>query len=264
MPDYISTCERAARAAGAVLREWRGQFQVREKGPADLVTEADVAAQNVVRQILHAEYPHIAFVGEESSVEEQSQAHAAPLRWFVDPLDGTTNYVHGLPGWCVSIALAEGETILAGSIFDPVSEDLYLAAAGEGAFMNGMRLKTSAVISLKQSLVAMSFPATVNRHSPEVECFLEMLPHVQAFRRLGSAALNLCHVAAGRMEANWAASVNAWDVAAGVLMVREAGGIVTGLRGEPHRLRERHLAVAANASLHAEFTRLLRDAWPVK
>ena len=262
MPDYITTCERAARAAGTVLLEWRGRFSVREKGPADLVTEADVAAQNVIRQLLHAEFPQIELLGEESSPEEQARAQRAPLRWIVDPLDGTTNYVHGLPGWCVSIALAEGESLLAGCIFDPVSEDLYLAAAGEGAYCNGVRLKTSANTILRQSLVAISFPATVSRHSPEVECFLEMLPHIQAFRRLGSAALNLCHIAAGQIDANWAASVNSWDVAAGILLIREAGGVVTGLRGEPYRWAERHLTAAANATLHEEFTSILRRSWP--
>jgi myo-inositol-1(or 4)-monophosphatase len=262
MPDYLTTCERAARAAGTVLLQWRGRFSVREKGPADLVTEADVAAQNVIRKLLHAEFPQIDFVGEESPAEEQARAQNAPLRWIVDPLDGTTNYVHGLPGWCVSIALAEGESLLAGCVFDPISDDLYLAAAGEGAHCNGVRLHTSDNTTLGQSLVAMSFPATASRQSPEIECFLEMLPHIQAFRRLGSAALNLCHIAAGQIDANWAASVNSWDVAAGILLVREAGGVVTGLRGEPYRLAERHLAAAANSTLHEAFTSILRQSWP--
>lgn len=262
MPDYLTTCEQAARAAGKVLLDWRGRFSVREKGPADLVTEADVAAQNVVRQLLHADFPEIEFVGEESTVEERTRGHRATRRWFVDPLDGTTNYVHGLPGWCVSIALAEDETILAGCIYDPVSENLYLAAQGEGAYCNGVRMKTSSVAELRQALVALSFPAYATRQSPEVECFLEMLPHVQAFRRLGSAALNLCHIAAGQMDANWTASVNPWDVAAGILLVREAGGIVTGLHGQPYRLAGSDLAAAANSPLHNAFTELLRRSWP--
>lgn len=257
MPDVLTVCEQAARTAGQVLCEWLGRFSVREKGPADLVTEADIAAQNVIRQQLAAAFPEIEFVGEESTSSERNQAQNAPRRWFVDPLDGTTNYVHGLPGWCVSIALAEGEDILAGCIYDPLSQNMYLAAAGEGAYCNGSRLQTSANTTLRQALVALSFPAAVRRDSPEVERFLEMLPHVQAFRRLGSAALNLCHVAAGQMDANWAASINAWDVAAGILLVREAGGVVTGLRGEPYLLAERHLAAAANHPLHAEFVAVL-------
>ncbi len=239
MPDYITTCEQAARAAGRVLLDWRGRFAVREKGPADLVTEADVAAQNVIRQILEAAHPNVEFVGEESAAADlqhiaatDKQHAASPLRWFVDPLDGTTNYVHGLPGWGVSIALTQGDDVLAGCVFDPISESMFLAEQGQGAYCNGNRLQTSSVTALRDALVAVSFPTTVNRNSPEINCFLEMLPQIQAFRRLGSAALNLCHVAAGQMDAYWASNVQAWDVAAGILFVREAGGIVTGLRGE--------------------------------
>jgi myo-inositol-1(or 4)-monophosphatase len=212
-----------------------------------------------------ADFRDVGFVGEESTPAERAAAHAAPLRWLVDPLDGTTNYVHGLPGWCVSIALAAGEEILAACVFDPLSEDLYLAAAGEGAYCNGVRLATNRTVRrLREALVALSFPTTTTRQSPEVECFLAMLPEIQAFRRLGSAALNLCHLAAGRLDANWATSVSAWDVAAGILLVREAGGVVTGLRGEPYLLTQRHLAAAAHPELHREFTRLLRNSWPAE
>jgi myo-inositol-1(or 4)-monophosphatase len=261
MSKYLLACERAARAAGSVLLEWRGHFTVREKGPADLVTEADFAAQNVVRRILQSEFPAIDFVGEESTIAERELAYSR-TRWIVDPLDGTTNYVHQLPGWCVSIALVEDENILVGCIYDPLSDTVYLAEAGEGAFRNGERLRTSGTTSLRDSLVALSFPATASRSSPEVECFLGMLPHVQAFRRLGSAALNLCHIAAGQMDANWSATIHAWDVAAGILLVREAGGVVTNLFGEPFALSGHSIAAAANATLHAEFVACLGNAWP--
>jgi myo-inositol-1(or 4)-monophosphatase len=263
MLDYISTCERAARAAGDVLLQWRGRFSVREKGRADLVTEADEAAQHVAQQVLRAEYPDFAFVGEESPGSAHwrpTAGEASEFCWIVDPLDGTTNYVHGLPGWCVSVALARGAALLAGCVYDPVSENCYTAIAGEGACRDGQPLHVSRAQTLSESLVAISMPASTHRDSLEVSCFLEMLPRVRAFRRMGSAALNLCYLAAGQLDAYWATSVHAWDVAAGVLLLREAGGVVSDLTGQPYRLDHRALVAAASSGVHEELVQLMRNA----
>lgn len=265
MFEQIRTCEEAARAAGEVLMQWRGQVKVREKAPADLVTEADLSSQNVIQQTLARAYPDYAFVGEETAPEQDAGGDplrsAAELRWIVDPLDGTTNYVHGLPGWCVSIALARGSRIVGGCVFDPLQDLCFTAMEDAGAFCNGERIATSDTSDLREALVAVSMPATINRDSPEVAVLLAMLPRVRAFRRLGSAALNLCHLAAGNLDGYWASRVNAWDVAAGVLFVREAGGVVSGLQGEPFQLSRPHLTAASTPRLHEELVAVVKPAW---
>jgi myo-inositol-1(or 4)-monophosphatase len=155
------------------------------------------------------------------------------------------------------VALARGEELLAGCIYDPVSEHCYTAVRNEGAFCNGRPLRVSAVDKLRNSLVAISLPAGIGPDSPEVACFLRMLPEAQSFRRMGSAALNLCYLAAGQLDAYWATSVHAWDVAAGVLLVREAGGVVSTLAGRKYQLDQPTLLAAAHQPLHAELVQLL-------
>lgn len=269
--NHVSTCEELARSAGELLLQWRGRVSVREKGRADLVTEADLASQNLLQSRIAALHPDHRFIGEEgeAAVEMSNERKtigqgrktagtASDFCWIVDPLDGTTNYVHGLPGWCVSIALLQDEHVIAGCVFDPVREACFTAGRGQGAFANGQPICTSDVVNLRDALVAVSFPASVKRDSPEIAYFLDLLPEIQAFRRLGSAALNLCYLACGQIDAYWANSVNAWDVAAGVLLVREAGGRVSSPLGEPFDLRRPKLAAAANASLHSVFVERFR------
>jgi len=237
-PDPLAVCEHAARAAGRVLTAWRGRFTATAKGPRDLVTEADHAAQAEVRRIVLEAFPNHGFVGEEG------QGAAAPppfgsaghsgsgVRWIVDPLDGTTNYVHGFPAYCVSIALADGADLVVAAIYDPLRDECFTARRGGGAFLSGVAIAAPSVRAADEAVAAVSFPAHVTADGPAVRDFLAVLPHVQAIRRTGSTALNLAYVASGRMHAFWVRRISCWDVAAGVLIAREAGCAVGGFAGQ--------------------------------
>ncbi len=258
MSEFITICEKAARAGGEVLRKWQGKITPQEKQPRDLVTEADLESQNVIQTILLDAFPEHQFVGEEDS--SPADTSKSGYRWIVDPLDGTTNYVHQLQTYSVSIALEKDGELLCGTVFDPVVDECYLAEKGKGATLNGQRLKVSPCKELNQALVAASFSASVPRGSKQVDYFLAVLHECQALRRLGSCALNLCYLAAGRLDGYWATSVNAWDVAAGVLIVREAGGIVTDVDGGPFSLWQPKFATAATPELHKQLVNTLQQA----
>jgi myo-inositol-1(or 4)-monophosphatase len=269
MQDFKTTCEQAAKAGGRVLLGWRDRFVARAKGPADLVTEADLASQATIRDIIGQAFPDHDFVGEEDipcrtegsgAGEARARGSAHGYRWFVDPLDGTTNYVHRLEHYCVSVALEHQGSILVGSVYDPVRDECFTAVAGEGACLNGQPLRTSQTDRLEAALVAASFSARVPRGSPEVLRLVELVHRSQATRRMGSAALNLCYVAAGRLDAYWASSVHAWDVAAGVLLVQEAGGCVTRIDGTAFDLWNPELAVSATPPLHRQLLEALGAA----
>ena len=230
--DPLAVCEAAARAGGEVLLDWVGRFRATEKGPRDLVTEADYASQREIRRVVAAAFPEHGFVGEEADTGAGQPAvgaagHAgAGTRWIVDPLDGTSNYVHGFPAWCVSIALASGDEIQAATIFDPLRGECFTARAGGGAFLNGKPIRTAMVREPSEAVVAVSFPPQVAADAPAVTDFLRILPHVHSVRRTGSTALNLAWLACGRLHAFWARRIACWDAAAGFLLVREAGGAV--------------------------------------
>jgi myo-inositol-1(or 4)-monophosphatase len=255
--DFLTLCEKAAQAGAQTLVDWIGRFQVREKGPADLVTEADSASQEAIRRVLMTAVPDHGFVGEEGAAAINANAEYC---WVADPLDGTTNYVHQVPHYAVSLALLHRGRPIVGVVLDPVSRETYSAASGQGAFLNGKAIHTSDVRVLSQALVAASFSARVPADSPEIDQFTAALLNCQAVRRTGSAALNLAYVAAGRFDGFWAQSTQSWDVAAGVLLVEEAGGVVTLLGGEPFDLKVPHPVASANADLHAEFRTLLANA----
>ena len=228
--EHLKTCEEAARAGAAVLQSWRGRFAVSSKGPKDFVTEADLASQTEIRRLVSAAFPDYGFEGEETLPDTAAPpAHTNPLRWVVDPLDGTTNYVHGYPAYCVSVALADGDRLLAGAIYDPLSNECYTARAGHGAWLNGEPMTATTTRDPAESLVAVSFPAHSASESLAVRDFLAVLPAVRAIRRSGSSALNLAYLAAGRLDAFWARRIASWDVAAGLLLVQEAGGVTAPL-----------------------------------
>ena len=191
--DQLEVCEAAARAGGRVLKEWRGKFAVSKKGPRDLVTEADLASQREIKRIVLGAFPDHGFIGEESLPNESLPDVRAVgvtngddiigpsgLRWIVDPLDGTTNYVHGYPAYCVSVALARGDEVLVGTIYDPVREECFTARAGGGAFLNGVRIAVTRTESLSDALVAVGFPPEVTVDAPAVADFLAVLPHARA------------------------------------------------------------------------------------
>jgi myo-inositol-1(or 4)-monophosphatase len=253
--DYLRVCEEAVRAGGAVLMEKLGRVEAREKSRSNLVTEADLASQEVVcRTVLNA-FPEHGAIGEEHQPGTGRPLRGAPSEqaeycWHVDPLDGTTNYVHQVPHFCVSLALERSGHLLVGAVYNPVAEECFSAAAGRGARLNDAPIRTSTVARLSQALAAFGLPAVVPADSPEC----------QAVRRTGSAALNLCYLAAGRFDASWSFSTNVWDVAAGVLLIREAGGMVTAPDGGPFDLKRAFYLAAANGRLHAELRALAAEA----
>jgi myo-inositol-1(or 4)-monophosphatase len=247
--DYLRVCEKAVRTGGSVVQEWVGRIEVRSKGPADLVTQADFASQEAVRQTVLGAFPDHCLLGEESKSEELP-ASRAEYRWIVDPLDGTTNYVHGVPHYSVSLALERSGELLVGAVYDPVLDECYTASQGQGAWLNGKPIHTSKTAVFVDALAAVGFPPHVTSDSLDLRMFLEMVYRCQAIRRTGSAALNLCYLAAGRFDLAWSYSTNIWDVAAGVLIVREAGGQISSVSGGVFLLEEPHFLAAATDDLH--------------
>lgn len=234
--------------------DWMGRFKVREKGPADLVTDADLASQKVIQELVLGAFPDHGFLGEE---EDEIESNDSEYRWIVDPLDGTANYAHQARPFCVSVALEHARQIVAGAIFDPVSEECYVAARGQGAWLNGEAIHASSTAMLRDAMVAASFPPHVRRDSVEVENFTRVLEVTQSMRRTGSAALNLAYVACGRFDAYWATENKIWDIAAGILLVEEAGGVVRSLDEGPLNFRRPKLITAATPELHDELRAML-------
>ncbi len=256
----IEVATQAARAAGKLLVEMQPRVTAREKGPKDLVTEADLAAQEVIRDILLGEFPDHEFVGEEDGLPPiEPHSGGSKCRWIVDPLDGTTNYVHKLQTFAVSIAVECGGVMQAGVVFDPIMDECFTATAGGGAFLNGQPIQSSDCTELEKTLAAASFSTSLDPQSPEIARFVRMLLECRAVRRLGSAALNLCYVASGRLDAYWATSVKPWDVAAGVLIVQEAGGAVSHISGEPYAVTDPRFAAASTPDLHDAMIPVLND-----
>jgi myo-inositol-1(or 4)-monophosphatase len=248
MSDYLPVCREAATSAGALLLKHVGKVSVREKGRADLVTEADFAAQQCIQEIVHAHFPEHGFLGEEEM--EVPNAKESEYRWIIDPLDGTTNYVHQVPHCAVSIALARETELLVAAVYNPFTEEFFIAERGRGAFLNDRPIRTSDVATLSETLASVGFPTSTREDSLDLQAFLAALPKCQAIRRTGSTALNLAYVAAGRFDAMWCYSAKIWDYAAGILLVREAGGEVTSPIGGPISFEHPTIAASANRTLH--------------
>lgn len=225
---YLTTACEAAEAAGQVLLDWRGRFSVREKSRANLVTDADEASQKVIHDLIRERFPEHGFLAEEGLDED---AEESDFRWIIDPLDGTSNYVHGFPYYAVSIALQQGNRLLVGVIYDPNRREMFTATAGGGAYLNGEPMQTSGETDVAQGMGMASLPIAASPDDPAIGRFLTGLQHLQTVQRTGSAALNLAGVAAGRVDVFWSTSLYPWDVAAGVLLVQEAGGSVTDMTG---------------------------------
>ena len=237
---------------------WMGKTNVRYKGRADLVTEADLAAQEVVRQIVLGSFPDHSFLGEEDSGGQPSSR--AEYRWIVDPVDGTTNYAHGVPHFAVSLALERNGAPLVGAIYDPMLDECFTAVTGQGARLNGRPIHVSQTTELANALACMGFPADLKRDSPDLLVFLEAVFHCQGIRRTGSATLNFCYLAAGRFDAIWNFATKIWDVAAGALIVSEAGGVITDPDGGPFILEQPRYIAAATPALHGQLRELVARA----
>jgi myo-inositol-1(or 4)-monophosphatase len=256
MKNLLKTCEAAARAGAQELLAWRGRFESREKAPADLVTDADIASQAAVRAVIATKYPSHLFLGEENTTKFET-LESDEYVWLVDPLDGTTNYVHGYPCYAVSVAVARHRELLAGVIYDPLRDECFAAEHGRGASCNGAMIRTSEVDVVGEALFAVSLPPRVKRESPDLADFVQVVQVCQAVRRSGSAALNLAYVASGRLDGFWATHIHPWDVAAGVLLVREAGGVVTSRDGAVFDLWNPHFVAAAGPKLHLDLLNVL-------
>lgn len=246
-PYLDAAIDAAYLARGTHLYYREKGFALESKsGPTDLVTQADREAEEAIRGLLLARFPGHVVLGEESGQQGESG-----FRWIVDPLDGTVNYAHGFPFYAVSIGLeAQGEMVV-GVVLDTAHDELFTAIKGQGAFLNGRPIQVSATGHLIKSLLATGFPYDVSKDPENLTYFQRALQKNLMVRRPGAAALDLAYVAAGRLEGFWEVKLNPWDVAAGWLLVTEAGGQVSGLNGEAYALGSRYL-VATNGKIHQQ------------
>lgn len=232
----VNVMVKAARAGGNVLLRHMTRLEalnVVEKGRQDYASEVDALAEEAIIRELHRANPDYAILGEEGGARKGRRG-ASRYTWVIDPLDGTSNYLRGLPHWCVSIALCEGPEPVHGVVFDPLRNELFIASRGSGAVLNGKRIRVAERKDLEGAVIVTGFPPRERKRADaQLECVRQLLVSAEDIRRTGSAALDLAWVAAGRVDAYFEAGVQAWDVAAGALMVREAGGRVCDFRGAP-------------------------------
>lgn len=244
-----------AREAGALLMPYfRRRVTVEYKGEADLVTEADRNSEALIRKRIQALWPDHDVLGEEEGLVDTGSEY----RWYVDPLDGTTNFAHSFPMFCVSLGLEHKGQRIAGVVYDPTRDELFAAEKGSGAFLNGEPIRVSKIAKLKESLVATGFPSQKRHKNPNIHFYHQITLLSHGIRRAGSAALDLCYVAAGRLEGFWEFNLNPWDTAAGVLMVEEAGGRVSGFDGSPFKINSNE-TLASNGSIHQQLLREFQE-----
>jgi myo-inositol-1(or 4)-monophosphatase len=249
---YLQTAMEIAREAGAVLREEAQRPpDIAYKGDYDLVTQADKRSEAVIVNRLQEAFPGHAVAAEEGSGKETG----SEFRWHVDPLDGTTNFAHGYPCFCVSMALAKSNELLLGVIYNPIFEEMFWASRGEGAFFNGKRIACSKVPGLRTSLLCTGFPNHKRHSLPNIHYYWDFTLRSHGVRRDGSAALDLAYVAAGRFDGFWEFGLKPWDTAAGVVLVEEAGGKISDLDGKPYVLGGKSI-LATNGLIHAEMEQL--------
>jgi myo-inositol-1(or 4)-monophosphatase len=262
--EWVPQATAIAREAGARLREFFSEGVATEyKGDVDLVTVADRTSEKLIRERLSEAFPEHGIFGEEGTRDRLD----GEFRWYVDPLDGTTNFAHGHPQFCVSLGLEqrrkglaqdEDGTLMAAVIYDPLRDELYAAERGRGALLNGKPMQVSSTPELAEALIATGFPSRKRHESPNIHFYHEFTLRSHGVRRAGSAALDLAYVAAGRLDAFWEFNLNPWDIAAGILLIEEAGGRVTDFSGKPFRIRN-HELLASNGLIHAELVGLFED-----
>lgn len=251
--------EAAEKAGRALIRDFGEveHLQVSKKGPGDFVSAADHKSEKLIVEILSKARPNFGFLLEEGG---EKKGGDAAHRWIVDPLDGTSNFLHGIPHWCISIALEKDGEIVAGVVHDPIKNELFAAEKGTGAFMNNKRLRVSSRFALDASMIAMGGvqPGDAQKHATYISEINAVTSHVGTMRRFGAAALDLAYVAAGRCEAFWERNLSPWDVAAGALIIKEAGGSVTDLSGGKDYVYGRGI-LGSNGSVHAALLKLVQS-----
>jgi myo-inositol-1(or 4)-monophosphatase len=249
--QFVSTMEEIAREAGGLLMDFfHRRVKVEYKGDVDLVTEADRASEALITRRIRERWPGHNIMGEEGTRTEQGSEY----RWYVDPLDGTTNFAHGFPVFCVSLALEHKDERVAAAVFDPTRNEMFTAKKDGGAFLNGQPIHVSNVSNLAECLVATGFPSHKRHKNPNIFFYHQITLKTHGVRRAGSAALDLCDVACGRFEGFWEFNLNPWDTAAGVLIVEEAGGRVTRFDGQPFRIDSKE-TLASNGRVHEALLR---------
>ncbi len=251
--------EIAKEAGDLLMRYFHRRVKIEYKGDADLVTEADRQSEALIRERIREGWPSHDILGEENGLVDTGSEY----RWYVDPLDGTTNFAHGYPVFCVSMALEHKGERVAGVVYDPTREELFAAERGHGAFLNGERMHVSKTANLAECLVATGFPSHKRHKNPNIHFYHEITLRTHGVRRAGSAALDLCYVAAGRFDGFWEFNLNPWDTAAGVLMVLEAGGSVTDFYGGRFNIDSRQ-TLATNGAVHAEIMDVFREIFEGK
>ncbi len=224
-----------------------GKVTIEYKGDVDLVTVADRASEDLIVGFLRRQWPDHDMIGEEGSRKETGSDY----RWYIDPLDGTTNFAHGYPVFCVSIALEHKGERIAGVVYDPTRDEMFAAEKGGGAELNGKAMRVSKMGRLAECLVATGFPSHKRHKNPNIHFYHQITLRSHGVRRAGSAALDLCCVASGRYDAFWEFNLNSWDTAAAVLLVQESGGVVTNFSGGPFEISSRQV-LASNGLVHAE------------
>ena len=252
---YLEVAMDIAQEAGKVLREeMERPLDIAYKGDFDLVTQADRRSEQVIVRRLQKHFPEHAIASEEGTGKDTD----SDFRWHVDPLDGTTNFAHGYPCFCVSMALARRGELLLGVIYNPIYNELFAAARGEGATFNGKKIHCSKIASLKDSLLCTGFPNHKRHSHPNIYYYWDFTLRSHGVRRDGSAALDLAYVAMGRFESFWEFGLNPWDTAAGVVLVEEAGGKITDLEGQPYILGGPSI-LASNGLVHAEMLKVAAE-----
>lgn len=255
-PDIRQFAIETARAAGALLRENVGRIgKIEFKGAVDIVTDVDRKSETLVTEAIKKAFPGHGILAEESPELRQ----ASPFKWIIDPLDGTTNFSHGFPFFCVSIGFEVSGEVVLGAVYDPMMDELFIAEKGKGASLNGKKIAVSAIGDLGRSLLATGFPYDL-RASKEnnLDHFSAFSLKAQAIRRAGSAALDLCYIASGRFDGYWEMKLRPWDTSAGSLMVTEAGGMITDFSGGPFSIYEKE-CLASNGLIHEQMKRVLSN-----
>ena len=247
MHPILNIAVRAARRAGSIINRAAldsGGLQVKTKNPNDFVTEVDRAAEQAIISAIHAAYPEHAILGEESG--SISSKENPEYRWIVDPLDGTTNFIHGFPQYCVSIGVEHRGAMAHAVVYDPVKNELFTASKGRGAFLNDRRIRVSKCVKLGDALAGTGFPfKELGRVDLYIKQLRNMMEKTAGVRRAGAAALDLAYVACGRLDAFWELGLSPWDMAAGSLLILEAGGLVGDLKGEQGYLEKGDICAAS-------------------
>jgi myo-inositol-1(or 4)-monophosphatase len=245
-------------SAGARLHKHFGRVRTisyKQGAATNLVTNVDREIEEFIKKRIHSRYPDVGILAEESPVEERNGAR----KWIIDPLDGTTNFAHSLPLFCISIGVEENAEIVAGAVYNPVMKELFLARKGQGATLNGKTIQVSSVRSLARSLLVTGFPYDVHTNPRRsLPYFNHLIRKAQGVRRLGSAALDLCYTAMGRFDGFFEVFLNPWDTAAGSLILKEAGGRITNFEGAPFSIYERQLA-SSNGKIQKEMLRAIQE-----